>query len=186
MGKETVKDKILLTACELFYKDGYNQTGINKILKVAEVSKDSMYRHFKSKEAIAVAYLERQHKMVMSLLKSNMDKEEPGADAVLSMFDFLIDWLKESGYRGCGFQNIFTDIPKDQNSIKEMVYMNKNEIRQLVYNELNKAEPNEMDIKELSDEILVLWEGAIILSQIQKNNWPILAGRKACEKLLNR
>ncbi len=42
MVKESVKDKIILTASELFYMDGYNQTGINKILEVAKVSKDSM------------------------------------------------------------------------------------------------------------------------------------------------
>ncbi len=114
-----------------------------------------------------------------------MSNAQPGNDAVLALFDFLLNWLEQSGFRGCGFQNIFTDIPKNQTSIKEMVCMSKNEIRELINNELEKIEPNNPNVKELSDEVLVLWEGAIILSQIQKNNWPIVTARNACEKLLN-
>ena len=63
MKREGVKERIITAASHVFYFDGYNQTGINKILKEAEVSKDSMYRHFRSKEDIAVAYLIGRHSM---------------------------------------------------------------------------------------------------------------------------
>ncbi len=37
---------------------------------------------------------------------------------------------------------------------------------------------------DLGDEVLILLEGAIILSQIQKDDWPIKVAKKACTKIL--
>ncbi len=48
-----------------------------------------------------------------------------------------------------------------------------------------KVEGKYPSAEELGDEVLILIEGAIILSQIQKAEWPIIAAKKACIKLLN-
>ena len=60
MEKKGAKERIIDAASHLFYFEGYNQTGINQILKESGSSKDSMYRHFSSKEEIAVTYLKKQ------------------------------------------------------------------------------------------------------------------------------
>ena len=61
MKKLGVKDRIVETASDLFYHNGYNQTGINQIIAEAGVAKASMYQHYRSKEDIAVAYLRKRH-----------------------------------------------------------------------------------------------------------------------------
>ena len=184
MKKENVKDRIILAASKLFYFDGYNQTGINKIIEKAEVSKDSMYRHFRSKEAIAVVYLEQRHKAWITDMTNYLSVRPEGQERVIAIFDYLNHWLSQVDYRGCGFQNIITDIPKNQNSIKEVVRKCKDDMHRFTLDELNKASSESMDTREISNEIMVLIEGAIMLSQIQKANWPLIAAKKACERLL--
>ncbi|MBL4772821.1 MAG: hypothetical protein JKX98_04245, partial [Alcanivoracaceae bacterium] len=42
------------------------------------------------------------------------------------------------------------------------------------------------EVEPLSMEIMVLIEGAIILSQITKDNAPIVAAKRTCEMLLTK
>ncbi|CAM3505482.1 TetR/AcrR family transcriptional regulator [Zobellia roscoffensis] len=185
MAKESVKDRIISAASDLFYIDGYNQTGINKILEVAQVSKDSMYRHFRSKEAIAVAYLEKRHWLFMQGLEEFVVNEKDGNDKVLAVFDCIEYYIGKFEFRGCGFQNIITDLPKGQDSIVEAVRIHINDFHLFIYNELKKNAIADKKAKELSAEIFVLLEGALILSQIQKSTAPINVGKRACRKILN-
>jgi len=183
MKKLGVKERIIETASKLFYFQGYNQTGINQIIEEAGVAKASMYQHFRSKEDIAVAYLIARHKMWMDKLEACVSKNNEGK--IIGCFDYLIEWLREVNFRGCGWQNIITDIPSGHDKIKDQAIYHKNELRQWIQKELSKEDNISTDeANEIGDQVLILIEGAIILSQIQKNEWPIIAAKKACKKLL--
>jgi len=181
-----VRDRIIETASRLFYNEGYNQTGINQIIAEANVAKASMYQHFRSKEDIAVVYLQKKHALWVGNLLAYISEETSPKGKLLKSFDYLNDWLTSVDFRGCGFQNIFTDLPKDQQKIRDQVLLHKNELRSWIHDQLNVEEQYKgSDTDGLGDEILVLMEGAIILSQIQKNAWPIRAAKNACVRLLN-
>ena len=42
-----VKNRIIETASSLFYKNGYNSTGINEIISESGIAKATLYNHFK-------------------------------------------------------------------------------------------------------------------------------------------
>ncbi|MBI9058419.1 TetR/AcrR family transcriptional regulator [Labilibaculum sp. DW002] len=182
----SVNERIIETASRLFYFEGYNQTGINQIIREASVAKASLYQHFRSKEEIAVAYLQRRHIMWMGKLSEFVVAEESGKQKVIGCFNYLADWLTEVGFRGCGFQNIITDLPKDHQSIKDEVLSHKNELREWIHNHLKEDEKlTKKEVEKLGDEVLVLIEGAIMLSQIQQSVAPIEVARGACTRLLS-
>jgi len=183
MKKAGVKERIIETASRLFYYNGYNQTGINQIIEEASVAKASMYVHFRSKEDIAVAYLQQRHGKWMGKLQAHVAKYKNPKTRMLGCFDFLKQWLEEVDYRGCGWQNIITDLPEDHSKIKDQVVLHKSLVREWIHGELLMAYPKKQAL-QLGDEIHVLLEGAIILSQINKESWPILRGKNACKKLL--
>lgn len=186
MKKLGVRDRIIETASDLFYNQGYNQTGINQIIDQAGVAKASMYQHFRSKEDIAVAYLITRHIMWVRKLEERVLKEKSPKGKVIGVFDYLMDWLTEVNFRGCGWQNIITDLPIDHNKIKDQAILHKNELRSWVQKQLTvEAEYTNQKAKDLGDQVIVLIEGAIILSQIQKNSWPIKSAKKACKKILS-
>ena len=185
-SKPGVKQRILATAAKLFYFEGYNQTGINQIISEAKVAKASMYQHFRSKQDIAVAYLQERHEMWMGNLQNYVASKTAGKEQIIRSFDYLDDWLNEVGFRGCGFQNIITDLPKEQVKIPKVVVKHKRELTDWITKMLTvENKHNEQRINQLKMEIMVLIEGAIILSQINKDNAPILAAKRTCELLLN-
>ena len=185
MKKLSVKERVIEAASRLFYFNGYNQTGINQIIAEAGVAKASMYQHFKSKEDIAVAYLKGRHIMWMQKLNECVDRTNHENGKVLGCFDYLTEWLTEVNFRGCGWQNIIADLPENHTKIFDQAVLHKNEFRDWIHNLLKKENKyNTKQAENLGDEILILIEGAIILSQIQKNDWPIKTAKRACVSLL--
>lgn len=185
MKRLGVKERIIDSASQLFYFQGYNQTGINQIIDVAGVAKASMYQYFRSKEDIAVTYLKRRHVQWMSDLQEYVDRNNDERGKILGCFEYLNDWLVRVGFRGCGWQNIIADLPYEQVKIRDQAIFHKNEFRIYIRN-LIKEQDKYTDIESeiLGDEILILIEGAIILSQIHKHEWPIKSAKSACIKLL--
>jgi hypothetical protein len=97
----------------------------------------------------------------------------------------LMEWLSEVDYRGCGWQNIIPDLPAGQLKIRDQAVYHKNQLRKSIQALLlEDSQYNQDEANQLGDQVLVLMEGAIILSQIEKNEWPILAAKKACVSLL--
>src|SRR5437762_12138378 len=54
------RERILGTASALFYKSGVRAVGIDLVIEQAHVAKASLYRHFKTKDDLIVAFLERE------------------------------------------------------------------------------------------------------------------------------
>src|SRR5205085_7940950 len=54
------KSKILETARELFYRNGYLATSVDDIIAEAKVSKSNFYYHFKSKEDLGIEVLQQR------------------------------------------------------------------------------------------------------------------------------
>ena len=51
------RDRLIDTALELFNRDGYRATGIDKILAESGVAKMTLYNHFGSKDELILAAL---------------------------------------------------------------------------------------------------------------------------------
>lgn len=186
MEKLGVRERIIETASDLFYNQGYNQTGINQIIEQAGVAKASMYQHFRSKEDVAVAYLDERHRMWMEDLDRYVSNKNGALSKIAGIFDYLEEWLIDVNFRGCAWQNIITDIPLVQNKIKNHATFHKNELRKWVQEHLSLDNAyTKKKAKDMSGEVIVLIEGAIMLSQIQKNEWPIQAAKRTCKKILS-
>jgi len=185
MKKLGVKERIIETASDLFYNQGYNQTGINQIIDEAGVAKASMYQHFRSKEDIAVAYLVARHSMWMGKLEKHVSKNKSSKAKVIGVFDYLSDWLNTVNFRGCGWQNIITDLPEDSDKIRSQAVFHKNELRSWVREQLKEdGGLTKQKANDFGDQVMILIEGAIILSQIEMDVWPIKSAQNACKKIL--
>src|ERR1700758_1220296 len=71
MGKSKNIDprkRILEVADRLFYAEGVRATGTEKIMSLAEVAKATFYRHFESKDALVLAYLEHRDQALWDYL----------------------------------------------------------------------------------------------------------------------
>ena len=60
------RERILVTAHELFYRDGLRATGIDRIIAESGVAKLTFYRHFPSKDALIRTFLDYRHERWMA------------------------------------------------------------------------------------------------------------------------
>ena len=85
-AKISVRDKILLTAHDLFYSTGFRATGVDTLIKEAKVTKVTFYRHFPSKSLLILAYLHYRHEIWINwfetTLRRHLDEGEIPADAI--------------------------------------------------------------------------------------------------------
>lgn len=185
----TARDRIIQTALDLFYKQGYLATGINQIISESEVAKATFYANFSSKESLCIAYLQARHKIWMGWLTESVDNNQNPRERLLGIFTFLQNWMQESHFRGCAFLNIASEVPFVDSEIRNEVVKHKNSLQKYILGALfdlvesQEYKPN-FEPEELAKIIYVLAEGAIVSSQNYSDIWPIVAARKAVEVLL--
>lgn len=67
---EQTKNKVIETAGDLFWKNGYANTGISDILKAADIPKGSFYFHFKKKSDVAEAVIQYYAHQTLDVLRT--------------------------------------------------------------------------------------------------------------------
>jgi len=183
------KQRIIETAVELFYTQGYLATGINQIIEEAAVSKASFYDHFKSKEDLCVTYLQARHHLFSGLLKDKINEFDAPIDRFMAPLEFLSIRLPECNYRGCAFLNIASEITDTHSNIRKEVIYTKDGFKSLI-RELTKdlrnsdAKYKDLEIEFITNAYYILIEGAITASQIYGEIWPIEGARKSIKKII--
>lgn len=104
--RSAARERILAAANRLFYDEGIQQVGIQRIVEEASVTRVTLYRHFPSKEDLVAAYLElrTQHDkdQVSAIITANID--DPGR-ALTELATALTRDDFASMKRGCPFIN---------------------------------------------------------------------------------
>lgn len=85
---DTTRTTILDAAEELFGRFGYRKTTVQEIAEVAGIGKGSIYLHFESKRAVALATIDRLIQRVVDRLREIAAGDEPVEERVRAM---LID-----------------------------------------------------------------------------------------------
>ncbi len=170
------RERIINTASILFHQQGYNSTGINQIISEANVAKASFYQHFKSKEALCIAFLNARHEYWFSELLGFVSKSEHSKEKLLNAFDFIIQMNQKENFRGCSFLNILSEISKEQNAILSVIQAHKNDLRNFFEKEIGD--------ELLSAHIYLLFESAIIESQLFKSNELVEKSKKIIDSLI--
>ena len=59
--RRPARERLLAAADELFYGEGFNLVGIDRVIERAGVAKASLYDYFGSKEELIRSYLQQRH-----------------------------------------------------------------------------------------------------------------------------
>lgn len=179
----TKRDQLVETAWQLFYQEGYHATGIDRILAKAGVAKMTLYKHFRSKEELILAVLERRSAQFQeSFSRFLQAKKRTPERELLAVFDWLIAWVERKDFRGCLFQKALAEYQEVPDPIHQAAVAHKaafhREIRRLV-TETGLAKP-----RGLADQLAVLAEGAIVNSHATGSSMPAVHAREAAQALI--
>lgn len=173
------RSRIIETASRLFYTQGYNNTGINQVIKEAKVAKASFYDYFPSKEYLLIEYLKHAAQQTNSMLQIAMETGTTPKEKVIAVFDNLLKQSRQAHYNGCNFLNILAEIPQGNKDVRSMVRNQKDHIREVFVKILGRGKKD-----RLADELYLLFDAALSASKVYEDSWPIEASKKMAEQLL--
>jgi AcrR family transcriptional regulator len=102
-----VRQRILDTASTLFYERGVRAVGVDLVVDASGVAKTSLYRHFRTKDDLIVAFLERED---VEFWAQWDDVSARHADDATAEIEAHMRWigkrLARANYRGCPQINV--------------------------------------------------------------------------------
>ena len=99
------RERLLDTAARIFYAEGINTVGVNRIVEEAGVTLATFYRHFPSKQHLVLAYLQRVHDDFDTRAAAAQAAAEDPGDVLRLIGHNITAQLLEPGFRGCAFIN---------------------------------------------------------------------------------
>src|SRR5580658_6270243 len=109
--RSSARERLLAAANELFYAEGVQTVGIDRIIERAGVAKASLYNLFGSKEELVAAYLASRHDRTTSRLTAVIDRVDDPQQKILAVFDSQAHQLEQPDFNGCAFIAASTEAP---------------------------------------------------------------------------
>ena len=161
----TRREKIVETAKDLFYKNGYRATGIDQILAEAGVSKPTMYKYFRSKDELIIASLKLWDTEFRTRLDKFMDDFSGSAhDRFLHLFEFLKSWFESPEFNGCMYISASVEYSDHNNSINQLAREQKESLTSYIEKLLKDS--SVMDSDSVAKQISMVVEGAVTTAHL--------------------
>jgi AcrR family transcriptional regulator len=98
----TPRERIDRSAYDLFTRHGIRAVGVDTIVARSRVGKMTLYRHYPSKDELALAFFDRRWEVFSRGWQSAVHALGlPPREALLAVFDVLDQWYRSPGYAGC-------------------------------------------------------------------------------------
>nr|WP_312856892.1 TetR/AcrR family transcriptional regulator [Arthrobacter mobilis] len=155
------RTRILVTAYDLFSHRGIRDVGIDELIRESGVAKATFYRHFASKDDLALAFLQRRDELWMmgSVVPEARSRAQQPEEQLLAIFDVYDEWFQHDDFEACSFVKVLLEMgashPLGQASIE---YLGK--IRQQV--RILAGEAGLRDPETFSRSWHILMKGCII------------------------
>jgi len=96
------------TAYRLFSERGINAVGIDELIAQSGIARMTMYRHYKSKDDLILAFLDlRVKRWAFEWLVAGVMRRTKTPEArLLAIFELFHEWFQEEKFRGCQVVNV--------------------------------------------------------------------------------
>jgi AcrR family transcriptional regulator len=182
--RPTKRDELVGRALQAFYAHGFHATGMDRLVEMTGISKTSMYKHFRSKEDLILAALERRDREFRGWLFGRMAAlGKTPRDQLLALFDALGEWFEEPAFRGCMFVKAACEFQEPDHPIHVQAAAHK----ALLFKHLRAlaATAGATDPDLLTAQLMMLKEGAIVTAQVEENRKAAGPARAAAATLLD-
>ncbi len=82
---KATRGAIIIGAAAVFEEHGYGSASLTQVSEAAGVTKGALYFHFQSKEDLARAVIEDQHRIVLAESESILNENRPGLTAMINL-----------------------------------------------------------------------------------------------------
>ena len=156
------RQRILDTAYDLFSRHGVRAVGVDRIVAESGVAKMSLYRHFPSKDALVLTFLqEREQRWTKDWLAAEVEQRatSPGG-RMLAIFDVLGEWFRLPDFEGCSFVNVLLEFDDRASPVRQASADHLRNIRSFVSGLASEAGAGDPDA--LAHKWHILMKGSIV------------------------
>ncbi len=175
--KTTTRERLITTAAELFWRQGYSQTGVNEIIQQAKATSGSFYHFFPTKEDLLLAVVDH----VAEVFETDVfaPASDEAADAVEQLFAILENYrrrLLESGFTfaspmGSLAAEVSENYPPVRARLAEIQATWTGRIEQLLMDS-GELLPGGVDHAALAGFVISVVEGAVLQARVARSLDP--------------
>jgi AcrR family transcriptional regulator len=167
MSKETssTRQQILDIAGELFFRYGFQTTGVDTIVRESGVAKMTLYRYFPSKDDLIVAYLEEANRSFWEWFDGAVQphRDRP-RQALLEVFRALEKLVESPTCYGCPFLIAAVEFPEPDSPGHRVSLEHKRAVLERFYELARQAAARDPGL--LAGQLLLLMDGAFMAARM--------------------
>lgn len=170
-----LKKHIAAVAAGLFYAEGINRVGVDRVADTAGVTKRTLYHHFHSKDDLIAEAL-RAAPIVM------FPSEGAPLERIRGAFAALDKYLSDTEFRGCPFIIYSAELADRGHPARQLIEQRIRKRRTWFERRLLEAEVP--DAAALAEELDVLFDGALAAGSKRGTLEPVRAATRSMNRLL--
>lgn len=181
-ARSSARDRLLAAARELFYKEGINNVGIDRVIEHAGVAKASLYSNFGSKDELVRAYLQGMHERRQARILERIARHRSPRERLLAVFDYVAETFALPGYRGCAFVRTSAEMPGGAPG-KDVIDAARAWMRELFTGLAREA--GARNASALAQQLVLLYDGAVTAAQVDGNVEAAATARSLAAQLVD-
>ncbi|WP_051013613.1 TetR/AcrR family transcriptional regulator [Pararhodospirillum photometricum] len=181
------RERLVETALRLFFRDGFHATGVDRILAEAGVAKMTLYRHFRSKDDLILAAMERYRNEIAGWLDSIFDLAGASSEErILALFDRLHDWytgraLPGLPFRGCLLVNASIEFAHPSHPVHKAAAAHVASLEGVIDTAVRAAGLSE----DLTERLGLVVIGSLVSAQMYRDPQVFDRGKDAARRMLH-
>lgn len=177
------REHLVQTALDLFCREGFHATGIDRILTESGVAKMTLYKHFRSKDDLILAALRRRDEDFRNwFIRAVERRAETPRERLIALFDVLGEWFAQKTFTGCTFINAAAEYGRDDDPIHASAAEHKKLVRSYIKGLAASAGASDPDA--LANALTLLMEGAITMAYVCGEKDAAARARDTAETLV--
>jgi AcrR family transcriptional regulator len=150
--------RLLAAASDLFYAEGVQSVGIDRVIEHAGVAKATLYSAFGSKDELVRAYLRARHDATRDRMRSELAERYPSArERLVGVFEVQGLSFADPGFRGCAFVSAKAEA-RPGGAVDEAAGEYRAWLHSLFFDLAQEA--GARDAKALAQQLVLLYDGA--------------------------
>jgi AcrR family transcriptional regulator len=179
----SARARLLAAASELFYAEGVQTVGIDRVIEHAGVAKATLYSAFGSKEELVRAYLSARHAATRERMAAELEARYPAAkERLIGVFEVQGLSFTDPGFRGCAFVSAKAEA-RPGGAVDEVSDEYRTWLHALFVDLALQA--GATDPKGLAQQLVLLYDGAGISAWMDRDPSAESAARTVAAALVN-
>lgn len=173
---ENTRKRIIAKAAELFNQKGYAAGSMSDIIEMTGIKKGGIYRHFESKDEIALEAYAYAGSLVGGVIREAMAQEETARGKLLVYLKVYANVVEDPPFvGGCPLLNLATEADDSHPALRERgrdgMERTLGQMREIIAEGMRSGEFRaDVDIDALATFVLSVMEGGIMMSKLEGDN----------------